>query len=164
MSHKLGILVGLAAIAASMSAQTPTAVGTIYSQVGVTPVEGGRVAYSVGNWYSGGSNENVSLWPAMLKEILDSNPSTLISGVLADANGIQIGWNDVEKTVTVTCDPEYIGRASVLIADYNGLTNGMVAIEQNPTKISITNHVLGAYVVAVAVDGQIVKTFKFILK
>lgn len=165
MTTKLGTLLLLAASAATMSAQTPSAVADIYSQTGTGVLgDGGQVVYSVGSWHAGGTDDSVSLWPALFEEMLGSKPIVLVSGVFADAEGIEMSWNNVEKLITINCEPELLGHTNVLIADVNGATRGMVAVNENPAKISLSNHVAGAYVIACAVDGKLVKTFKIILK
>lgn len=147
-----------------MSAQTPTAVQDIYSQTGASTVDGKTVVYSFGNWYTGGANGTVSVMPALFDEMLASNAPTLVEGVFADADGVEMSWNNVEKVLTVTCGPEKLGHTSVLISDMNGASRGMIPVNESPAKISLSNHVSGAYVIAVAVDGKLVKTYKIILK
>lgn len=165
MTLKLGTLLLLAASAATMSAQTPNVADEVYSQTGITTLNGGvTVAYSFGSWHAGGTEDNVSILPALFQEMLDAQGSVLVEGVIADADGIELSWNSVEKLITVKCAPEYLGRATVLIADTNGATRGMVTVNDSPAKLSLSNHVAGTYVIAVAVDGKLVKTFKIILK
>ncbi len=165
MTLRLGTLLLVASSAIAMSAQTPSAVQDTYSRSGVSALkDGGSVVYSFGSWQTGGSQGSVSLWPALFEEMLASGGNTLVSGVFADADGIELGWNGVEKVLTVKCDPDKFGRTNVLIADLNGATRGMVAVENSPAQITLSNHVAGTYVIAVTVDAKIVKTFKIILK
>lgn len=165
MTLKLGTLMLLAASAAAASAQIPVS-GDIYSQVGMGSTGQQEVAYSFGSWYVGGTNGDVALFPALFDEMLSlsGTGTTLVEGVFADADGIELSWNVVEKTLTVKCPAEKLGRTNVLITDINGASRGIVTVEESPATISISNYVPGPYVIAVAVDGKLVKTFKIILK
>ena len=164
MTFKLGTLLLLAASAATMSAQTPTAVQDIYSQTGAAKVDNATVVYSFGSWHGGDAQGSVTAWPALFEEMLAANGYSLVNGVIAEADGIEVSWNSVDKLITVNCGPDKLGRTTVLIADMNGATRGMVTVDDNPAQISLSNHVAGTYAVAVAVDGKLVKTFKLILK
>lgn len=165
MTTKLGTLLLLAAFASTASAQNPTAVSDIYSQQGVSSLNGGgEVVYSIGSWHGDASEGSVSLWPSLFEEMLANSGDVLVGSVFADAEGIEMSWNNVEKLITIKCEPELLGRTNVLIADMNGATRGVVAVNDNPAEISLSNHVAGAYVIACAVDGKLVKTFKIILK
>lgn len=166
MTFKLGTLLLLAASAATMSAQTPVAVQDIYSQTGVGKAGDTTVVYSFGNWHGAdaAAESNITAFSALFDEMISTGGDTLIGGVIAEADGIEVSWNSVEKLITVNCGPDKLGRTTVLIADMNGATRGMVTVNDNPAQISISNHVPGTYAVAVAVDGKLVKTFKIILK
>lgn len=165
MTLKLGTLLLLSASAVAMSAQTPTTVQDIYSQSGVVTVQGDNtVVYNFGNWHAGETDGEGSFLSPLFEEMLAQTDNTVGLGtVFADADGIQVGWNSVEKLITVQCEAEMLGRTQVLISDLNGMNRGMVTVDDNPALISISNYVSGTYLVAVAVDGKLIKTFKIIL-
>ncbi|MDE7347232.1 MAG: hypothetical protein K2N48_10915 [Muribaculaceae bacterium] len=155
----------LAAIAAStMSAQTPTAVQDIYSQTGEAELQGGAtVVYSFGSWHSGETTGDVSLWGPLFDQMLDGSTNA-VEGVYADANGVSISWNSVDKLLTVTCEAGKLGRTTVLVAETNGATRGAETINESPAQVSLSNYAPGVYVVAVAVDGKLIKSLKITLK
>lgn len=163
MKLKLGTFVLLSATAAMVSAETPSVVESIYSQTDISQVEGVKVFQDFHSWYVTGANNNVAFLPAVLQELL-KNSSSLPEGVIADANGIEVSWDGIDKQITVNCDADKAGRVTLLIADYNGITRGLVNVEDTQATLSISNYVPGPYVVAVAVDGKLVKTYKIILK
>ena len=156
----------LAAIAAStMSAQTPTAVQDIYSQSGAVELQGGgAVVYSFGSWHSGETTGDVSLWGPLFDQMLEDNGFSAVEGVYADADGVSISWNSVDKLLTVTCEAGKLGRTSVLVAETNGASRGAVTINESPAQVSLSNYAPGVYVVAVAVDGKLIKSLKITLK
>lgn len=162
MTLKLGTLVLLAASAASMSAQT--AVQDIYSQNGEAALDGTAIVYNFGSWHAGNMDGEVTLWPSLFEEMLANTEVSYVEGVMADIDGIEVNWNSVDKVVSVYCDDDMLGRAAVLISDLNGVNRGLQTLEDTHTQLSISNFVPGTYVVAVAVDGKLVKTFKIILK
>ncbi len=153
----------LAGVAASASAQSPTAVESIYSEIGTEAVGDATVAYEFANWYTVESNDNASLWPAIF-DAVSKGPQSLIEGVTVDAEGVEIVWNAAEKLIFVKCDDGKLGHTQVLVADYNGVNRGITNVSQSPATISLANYVPGTYVVAVAVDGKLIKTLKLILK
>ncbi len=164
MTLKLGTLLLLSASAAAMSAQTPVA-GDIYSQTGSADLNGKVVVYNFANWHAGEMEGDVSLWSALFDELMDIEIiNDGVNGVIADMDGISVSWNSVDKQFIVDCAADKLGRTQVLVADINGMNRGMVTVDETPAQISLSNYVNGTYVVAVAVDGKLVKTFKIILK
>lgn len=165
MISKLGTLLLLAIPAATMSAQTPTAVQDIYSQTGVTALRNeASVVYSFGSWHAGAMDGNVTLMSALFDEMLAGDVPTMIEGVTAEADGIKLSWNSVDKLITVDCEASKVGHTEVLIADLNGLTRGLVKVDETPAQISVSDYATGVYIVGVAVDGKLVKSIKIILK
>ena len=162
MTLKIGTLLLLAGASVAAVAQSPTAVESIYSEVGAGQVGDTTVTYEFANWYAAGGDENMTLWPAIL-DAATGAPS-LVEGVTVDANGVAIAWNAAEKLISVKCDEGKLGHTDVLITDYNGVNRDIVAIRENPARISLSDYVPGTYIVAVAVDGQLIKTLKLILK
>lgn len=165
MTLKFGTLLLLAGVAATAGAQDPTSVGSIYSEVGVSKIQNGTVVYEAGNWYPNGTSADgqTTLWNAVFAE-LAKDAMSFVEGVAVDVDGIEVTWNAGAKTLSVKCEDGKLGRTQVLIADYNGVNRDMVAINDNPASISLSDYVPGTYVVAVAVDGNLVKTIKLILK
>ncbi len=162
MKLKLGSLLLFAASVATMSAQTPEVVSDIYSQIGGQTLSTGEtVLYSFGSWYTTGTADALS---PLFDQMIADNVTSIVDGVAAEADGISISWNNVDKQVTVTCPSDKLGRTSVLIAAMDGATRGMVSIDANPAVISLADYAPGIYAVAVAVDGKLIKTFKITLK
>lgn len=166
MTLKLGTLLLLSASAVTMSAQDPTAVQDIYSTTGDVQLAGGNtVVYNIADWHAGVMEGDVTLWSALFDEMLSAELiKDGINGVIADMDGISVSWNSVDKFFTVDCGADKLGRTQVLVADMNGINRGMVNVDESPAQINLSNYVNGTYVVAVAVDGKLIKTFKIILK
>ncbi|MDE7160878.1 MAG: hypothetical protein K2O24_08580 [Muribaculaceae bacterium] len=165
MTLKFGSLLLLAGVAATASAQEPTAIGSIYSEVGVSPIQNGVAVYEAGNWFPNGTSEDglSTLWNAVFADLAEG-PMSLVEGVTVDADGIAVSWNAAAKLLTVNCEAGKLGRTQVLIADYSGMNRDVVTLKDTPASISLSDYVPGTYVVAVAVDGNLVKTIKLILK
>ncbi|MDE6027043.1 MAG: hypothetical protein K2G23_03110 [Muribaculaceae bacterium] len=164
MTLKLGTLLLFAASVATMSAQTPAAVQDIYSQTGEKTIAGGKVVYSVGSWHAGDAEGSVSLWNPLFAQMLSEGSQGGVGSVFADADGVELSWNNADKLIKVVCDADKLDRTSVLIADLNGANRGIFTIDESPAQISISNFAAGPYIVGVAVDGKLVKTLKIILK
>ena len=164
MTLKFGTLLLLAGAAATASAQDPTAIENIYSTVGVSSIQNGTATYDVANWFPNGTSKDgrATLWNAIFADL--ANEYDLVEGVTVDVDGIAVAWNAAEKILSVNCEDGKLGRTQVLIADYNGINRDVVTINDTPATISLSDYVPGTYVVAVAVDGNLVKTFKLILK
>ena len=165
MTLKLGTLLLFAASVATMSAQTPAAVQDIYSQNGEKSLaDGTTVIYSVGSWHAGDAEGSVSLWNPLFAQLLSEGSQGGVGSVFADADGVELSWNNADKLIKVVCDADKLDRTSVLIADLNGANRGIFTIDESPAQISISNFAAGPYIVGVAVDGKLVKTLKIILK
>lgn len=162
MTLKIGTLMLLAGASFAAVAQSPTAVESIYSEVGSGQVGDTTVTYEFANWYAAGENGDLAIWPAIFDAV--AGAPSLVEGVTVDANGVAIAWNAADKLISVKCDEGNLGRTNVLITDYNGVNRDVVAINENPATISLSDYVPGTYIVAVAVDGQLIKTLKLILK
>ncbi|MDE6670071.1 MAG: hypothetical protein K2K26_10385, partial [Muribaculaceae bacterium] len=104
------------------------------------------------------------LWPAVLAALSTEDVSVMVEGIVADANGVGVKYLSADKLLAVTCDAAAQGKTQVLITDFNGVTHGLVNVNEPYANISLSNYVPGTYVVAVAVDGKLVKTIKLILK
>lgn len=162
MKLKFGSLLLCAFSVATMSAQTPTATQDIYSTNGGAALPSGEtVVYSFGSWHAGDSS---LLSPLFEQMVADNNVTSLVEGITAEADGISVNWNSVDKLVTVNCKSEKLGHTSVLIAAMDGVTRGMVSVDESPAVISLADYAPGIYAVAVAVDGKLIKTFKINLK
>lgn len=162
MKLKFGSLLLFAASVATMSAQTPNVTADIYSQIGGEQLSiGPSVFYSFGSWYTTGSGDAMS---PLFEQMVSENVTSIVDGVISEADGISISWNNVDKQVTVNCPSEKLGHTSVLIAAMDGATRGMVGIDATPAVISLSDYAPGIYAVAVAVDGKLIKTFKITLK
>lgn len=165
MKLKFGSLLLSAISVATMSAQTPTAVQDIYSQTGVATLSSGEsVTYSFGNWHSASIDGDVSLLSPLFAQMIADGAPTLVEGVTAEADGISVNWNSIDKQITVTCKSEKLGHTSVLIATFDGATRGFVNVNESPAVISLSDYAPAIYAVAVAVDGKLIKTFKINLK
>ncbi len=156
----------LSALAAStMSAQAPTATQEIYSQTGSASLASGTtVVYSFGNWHAGSIDGDITLLAPLFEEMLADAATSSVEGVSAEADGISVSWNSVDRQVTVNCNSEKLGHTSVLIAAMDGATRGMVNVNESPAVISLADYAPGIYAVAVAVDGKLIKTLKINLK
>ncbi|MDE5876074.1 MAG: hypothetical protein K2H47_00985 [Muribaculaceae bacterium] len=163
MTMKFGTFLLLSGIAFSAAAQDEVT-GTIYSQSDLKGLpDGGAVVYEFGSWYSIDA-ETSTLWPAVLAALSTEDVSVMVEGIVADANGVGVKYLSAEKLLAVTCDAAAQGKTQVLITDFNGVTHGLVNVNEPYANISLSNYVPGTYVVAVAVDGKLVKTIKLILK
>ncbi|MDE6696913.1 MAG: hypothetical protein K2K25_08530 [Muribaculaceae bacterium] len=161
MKLKFGSLLLSAAAVATMSAQTPNVTGDIYSLTGGNALSSGEsVVYSFGSWHAGSGD---ALSPLFAQMIAD-NATSLVEGVTSETDGISVSWNSVDKQLTVNCPSGKIGHTSVLVATLDGATRGVVNIDQTPAAISLSDYASDIYVVAVAVDGKLIKTFKINLK
>lgn len=161
MKLKFGSLLLCAAAVATMSAQTPNVTGDIYSQIGGEVLSTGEsVFYSFGSWYAG----NGDVLSPLFDQMIADNVTSLVEGVLSEADGISVCWNSVDKQLTVNCQSDKLNHTSVLIATMDGATRGVVNVDQTPAVISLSDYASGVYAVAVAVDGKLIKTFKINLK
>ncbi|MDE6479408.1 MAG: hypothetical protein K2L45_03985 [Muribaculaceae bacterium] len=161
MRLKFGSLLLCAAMASTMSAQTPEVTGDIYSQIGGQSLSTGEtVFYSFGSWYAGSEDALTPLFDQMVA----GNVTSLVEGIASEADGISVSWNSVDKQLTVNCQSDKLGHTSVLIAAMDGATRGVVNVDQTPAVISLSDYASGIYAVAVAVDGKLIKTFKINLK
>ena len=165
MRLQFGTLLLTAIAASTMSAQTPTAVQDIYYQTGAADLQsGGAVVYSFGSWHSGETTGDVSLWGPLFDQMLADNGLDAVDAVMAEANGVSVSWNNVDKLLTVNCEAGKLGRTTVLVAETNGASRGAVTINESPAQVSLSNYVPGVYVVAVAVDRNLIKSLKLTLK
>lgn len=161
MKLKFGSLLLCAAMASTMSAQTPNVTGDIYSQIGGEVLSSGEsVFYSFGSWYAGNGDALSPLFDQMIAD----NVTSIVEGVISEADGISVSWNSVDKLLTVNCQSDKLGHTSVLLAAMDGATRGVVNVDQTPAVISLSDYASGVYAVAVAVDGKLIKTFKINLK
>lgn len=160
---KFGAFMLLAGVAAAAGAQEPTVIENIYSQTGVKKLANdNEVAFEFASWYGVAQGETASLWPALFSEM--GQLDVLVENVMADVDGIQLTYLSADKLLSVNCDAAILGHAQMLITDYNGVTRGLYDINEAPAQISLSSYVPGTYIVAVAVDGKLVKTLKLILK
>lgn len=165
MTIKFGTFMLLAGVAMTAAAQDVQEVsGTIYSTNGIGYAQDSAVGYEIANWYTPAEGEGVSLLPAVLDAINQQNISVIVEGVLAEANGVGVKYLSAEKLLSVVCDEKAQGHTQVLITDFNGVTQGLHHIASANAEISLSDYVPGTYIVAVAVDGNLVKTLKLILK
>lgn len=165
MRLKIAPLLLSAISVATMSAQAPSAAQDIYSLTGNSALaSGGSVAYSFGSWHAGSSVGDFSAWSPLFEEMIADGATSYVAGVSVDADGISVSWNSVDKTVTVGCDADKIGRTSVLIASMDGAARGVEALKESPAVFSLADYAPGVYAIAVAVDGKLIKTLKITLK
>ncbi len=165
MRLKIAPLLLSAFSVAAMSAQTPSGVQDIYSQQGVGALTSGEsVVYSFGSWHAGSSVGEMSAWSPLFEEMLADGATSSVASLTVEADGFSIAWNSVDRKVTVVCNSENIGRASVLIASIDGATRGVETIKESPAEFSLADYAPGVYAVAVAVDGKLIKTLKINLK
>ncbi|MDE5794777.1 MAG: hypothetical protein K2I08_08660 [Muribaculaceae bacterium] len=165
MKLKFGSLLLFAGTVATMSAQTPTVAQDIYTQIGGEKVSSGEtVIYSFGSWHAGSMDDKTLLLSPLFEQMIADNATTLVGGVTAEADGISVSWNSIDKQITVNCPSEKLGRTTVLIATMDGATRGLVNVDESPAVISLADYTPGIYVAAVAVDGKLIKTFKINLK
>lgn len=162
MKLKFGSLLLFAGMVATMSAQTPTVTQDIYTQIGGETLSSGQtVFYSFGSWHAG---DDTALLSPLFEQMIADNATSLVGGVTAEADGISVSWNSVDKQITVDCPSEKLGRTTVLIATMDGATRGLVNVDESPAVISLADYTPGIYAAAVAVDGKLIKTFKINLK
>lgn len=162
MKLKFGSLLLFAGMVTTMSAQTPTVTQDIYTQTGGEILSSGQtVFYSFGSWHAG---DDMLLLSPLFEQMIADNATSLVGGVTAEADGISVSWNSIDKQITVNCPSEKLGRTTVLIATMDGATRGLVNVEESPAVISLADYTPGIYAAAVAVDGKLIKTFKINLK
>ncbi len=165
MKLKFGSLLLFAISAAAMSAQTPTVAQDIYSSNGSASLKAGEsVVYSFGSWHAGSMDGNLSALSPLFEQMVTDGATSLIEGVTAEADGISVRWNSVDRQISINCKSEKLGHTSVLIASMDGAARGMVSVDESPAFISLEDYAPGIYAVAVAVDGKLIKTFKINLK
>lgn len=158
------LLAGVAMTAAAQDAQTKVA-GTIYTVNGyAAATEDAGFAYEIGNWYTPAEGEGVSFLPELMDLLAKEDVSVMVEGVVADASGVSVKYLSADKLLCVTCDEAAMGKTQVLITDFNGVTHGLADINEPNATLSLSDYVPGTYIVAVAVDGNLVKTLKLILK
>lgn len=150
---------------ATMSAQSPTTSQEIYSLQGNVALDSGHaVAYSFGSWHAGDPDGEFSAFSPLFEELLENLPTNFTDMLEAEAQGISVSWDNIDRALTVSCSSDKLGRTSVLVASTDGASRGLQTVNESPAVISLANYSPGVYAIAVAVDGKLIKSIKINLK